>query len=125
METPLFLVGDGDIDIFATKESLEQYFEPIDARTGVHSVFDATGTQLEAKVCRVPIRSGLPDLLFSSFPPEQLLITDSAEPQRDPGRLKEYILDFLARAGWQPDGVADMPLPELVRYMTAKAGFTR
>ena len=54
MRAPIVVVEGNDIGVFLSIEGAESSIEPIDVRSDIYRIFDATGIQLRADIHKLP-----------------------------------------------------------------------
>lgn len=122
MKPPIVIDENGDICIFETKESAEQYIEPIDAINHEYSVFDADGNCLVLEV--IPVLQPRLIKLFNKHV-EKVVIREREGTSISDYNPKQRLIEYLSKV--LPNHAADreISISELISIIIEHQGFCR
>lgn len=113
--TPLFLLDDGDVDVFGSLDALARYVEPVDAAGGHLRVFDSNGRRVDLR--GDDVQSGS---VFVGG--GRTIVEPSQPPAYELDELVEALRSFIRRVGPARFGVTNEWLDEApLDQLTARA----
>jgi len=103
---PLIRDDSGDVEVFATVESLLANTETIDIRNGAYEVFDARGRRLDLRVDE--------DSVLGIIAAESPVLDPVGSERRDEPELRRRLVGFLVRVGYRPGDLSKATVEELI-----------
>ena len=118
MKTPIICIEHGDVELFVSKESAENYLEPIDVINNEYECFDADGNLLDVDVESTVISRSWP---FGSREARSVKLSE----HRSLINKREYLIKtlnrYLSHAGIDLSDVNNGELASLINALQAVA----
>ncbi len=121
MNLPILIIEMGsDVSVFYSIEAVEMTLEAIDVNDNAYQAYDSKGNllKLSTQWGKTIYRLWFIKL---TFPVEKVYISELHPVQNHANELREILIDYLNRTGWDKDDLIHQTLDELIQIMPCES----
>jgi len=116
MNLPIIINENGDVSVFNSIEAVEMTLEVIDINDNAYQAYDSNGNllKLSPKWGKTINRLWFIKLTFDV---EKVYISELHPVQNHADELRQILISYLRRTGWNQDDLTHQTLDELIQRM--------